>query len=459
VAMRDLRAAAVAVLLGALLPGGVRSADVVRLRLEGPIHAVTAEYLKKGIEEAPRTGAQAVLLVIDTPGGFVSAVEEIQRAILLSPLPVVAYVSPVNARAASGGALVALSADFIAMAPGTTIGSAHPVSALPFSFPTAPEKPGEPEKKETPQRPASSDQEVMLEKILNDLSAHARTLAEHRGRDGAVYERMLRESVSLTEKEALNQRAIELVAASEAEIWTFLSGRSLRRFDGREVDLRLGPSPETVEVNPTLRQRLLSGLANPNLTLVLLLVGVVGLYAEFKAPGLILPGVLGGICILLFALSTQLLPINAVGLLLILLGIAFLLLELKVASYGILGTGGVVSLLIGSLLLYRNSPVPELRVSLLFVLPVVLAFAAILFFLVALAVKAHRNPVATGEESLVGMSGEVREAIRPPAPGKVFLFGEYWNAVSDQPIEAGTRVKVLGRDGMVLKVAPAGEGG
>lgn len=299
----------------------------------------------------------------------------------------------------------------------------------------------------------------MLDKILNDLSAHARTLAEHRGRSPEVYEKMLRESVSLTEKEAMAQGAIELVARGEEEVFAYLESRPLRRFDGTEVNLTLGKTPEVRDLLPTLRQRLFSGLANPNLTLVLLLVGVIGLYAEFKAPGLILPGVAGGICILLFAMSTQLLPINAVGLLLILLGIAFLLLELKVASYGILGAGGVVSLLVGSLLLYRNSPIPELKVSLLVVLPIVLVFAAILLFLVTLAVRAFRNPVVTGEEGMVGMEGVVRERITPPAPGKVFLFGEYWNAVCDRPVEAGSKIRVIGREGMTLRVAPLEEGG
>ncbi len=433
----------------------------VRIRLEGAVHKVTEEYVLQALSEAALQKAEVVLLVIDTPGGFVSSVEEIQRAILQSPIPVVAYVSPVNARAASGGALVALSCDLIAMAPGTTIGSAHPVSALPFTLPTAPPKsPGERGSKEDGESPARpSGEEIMLEKILNDLSAHARTLAEHRGRSPEAYEKMLRESVSFTEKEAMAQGAIELVAKGEEEVFAYLEAHPIRRFDGTEVNLNLGKTPQVRDLVPTLRQKVFSGLANPNLTLVLLLLGVIGLYAEFKAPGLILPGVVGGICILLFAMSTQLLPINAVGLLLILLGIAFLLLEIKVASYGILGTGGVVSLLVGSLLLYRNSPIPELKVSMLFVLPIVLVFAAILFFLVTLAVRAFRNPVVTGEEGMVGMEGEVREGIHPPSPGKVFLFGEYWNAVCDRPVEAGSKIRVIGREGMTLRVAPLEKGG
>ncbi len=299
----------------------------------------------------------------------------------------------------------------------------------------------------------------MLTKILNDLSAHARSLAERRGRSAEVYEKMLRESLSLSETEALAQRVVELVAGDEAQVLDYVRLHPLRRFDGSSQTVALAAVPEIRDFRPTLRQRFLFGLANPELTLVLLLLGVIGLYVEFKAPGLIFPGIIGGICILLFALSTQLLPINLVGLLLILLGIAFLILELKVVSYGMLAVGGVASLLIGSLLLYRNSPIPELKVSVVVVIPVVLAFAAIILFLVTLAVRAFKNPVMTGDGALLGQEGTVTRAVVPPGKGKVFVFGEYWDATADAPLDPGARVVVAARRGMTLHVKPAGQGG
>jgi len=270
---------------------------------------------------------------------------------------------------------------------------------------------------------------------------------------------MLRESLSITEKEALDQHVIELVANNEEEIFAYVRNHSIRRFDGAMRNVVLPDPPDVRQINPTHLQRFLFGLANPNFTLVLLLLGIIGLYTEFKAPGMIFPGIIGGICILLFALSTQMLPINMVGLLLILLGVAFLILELKVVSYGMLGIGGVVSLLIGSLLLYRSSPIPELKVSLVFIVPIVLAFAAILLFLVTLAIRAFRNPVLTGDSVLVGNTGTVSQPIAPGKKGKVFVAGEYWDAVSEAPLDAGDGVVVTALKGMVLEVKPALQGG
>ena len=433
---------------------------VYRIVLDQPITPVTQEYVVKSINRANTAGAVLILLQIDTPGGFVNSVEAIQRAILESKAPVAAYVAPVNARAASGGALVALACDVIAMAPGTAIGAAHPVSAMPFvPLPTAPEQPSQPGNEAPKQGQKQQSESVMIEKILNDLSAHARSLAERRGRNAEVYEKMLRQSVSLSEKEALDQHVIELVANKESDVLDYVRSHQIKRFDGTLQTVALPAAPEVIQINPTLLQKFLFGLANPNFTLVLLLLGIAGLYIEFKAPGLIFPGIIGGICILLFALSTQMLPINMVGLLLILLGVAFLILELKVVSYGMLGIGGVVSLLIGSLLLYRNSPIPELKVSVVFIVPVVLAFASILLFLVTLAVRAFRNPVMTGDSVLVGHTGTVSQPIVPGKKGKIFIVGEYWDAISEVPLEAGAKVVVTALKGMVLEVKPDSNGG
>ncbi|MCI4398778.1 MAG: nodulation protein NfeD [Acidobacteria bacterium] len=450
---------ATAIILLASLPAAAQSA--YRIILDQPITPVTQEYVVHAIEKANAANAALILLQIDTPGGFVNSVEAIQRAILESKAPVVAYVAPVNARAASGGALVALACDVIAMAPGTAIGAAHPVSAIPFlPTPTVPEQPPA-QPGAQPEKPGQKNpaEDVMLQKVLNDLSAHARSLAERRGRNAGAFEKMLRESTSLSEKEALDQHVIELVANDEGQVFAYVRSHPIKRFDGTMQAVVLPDPPDVRQINPTRLQRFLFGLANPNFTLVLLLLGIIGLYAEFKAPGMIFPGIIGGICILLFALSTQMLPINMVGLLLILLGVAFLILELKVVSYGMLGIGGVVSLLIGSLLLYRNSPIPELKVSLIFIVPVVLAFAAILLFLVTLAVRAFRNPVMTGDSLLVGHAGTVSQPIASGKKGKVFVAGEYWDAVSETPLDAGQRVIVTAVNGMVLEVKPDSNGG
>ncbi len=449
---------ATATILLASLSAAAQS--VYRIVLDQPIHPVTQEYVVHAIEKANAANAALILLQIDTPGGFVNSVEAIQRAILQSKAPVVAYVAPVNARAASGGALVALACDVIAMAPGTAIGAAHPVSALPFPIPSSPgQAPEEPGKQPAGSGQKQPGEDVMLQKILNDLSAHARSLAERRGRNAEAFEKMLRESISLSEKEALDQHVIALVANNEEQVLAYVRSHPIKRFDGTMQVVVLSASTDIRQINPTHLQRFLFGLANPNFTLVLLLLGLAGLYVEFKAPGLIFPGIIGGICILLFALSTQMLPVNMVGLLLILLGVAFLILELKVVSYGMLGIGGVVSLLIGSLLLYRNSPIPELKVSLIFVVPVVLAFAAILLFLVTLAVRAFRNPVMTGDSVLVGHTGTVSQPIAPGKKGKIFVAGEYWDAVSKSSHGEGERIVVTAVEGMVLEVTSAPNGG
>lgn len=452
--MRKL-AIALALLTGMAAAVPAAGSGVFRIRLDKPIHPITSEYVVSGIADANARGASLILLVVDTPGGYVKSVEEIQRAILASRAPVVVYVAPAGARAASGGAFVALASDVIAMAKGTSIGAAHPVSAMPLPVPSPPPVPppagdeGGPKPKPTPAGGA-----VEMEKVVNDLAAHVRSLAQNRNRNVDLAERMVRESLSLTEREALEGKVIELVADSERQVFAYLREHPVRRFEGREERVALGEAPAVSDVAMTLRERLLSSLANPGLAYILLLLGALGLFVEFKSPGLIFPGVLGGIFILLYLMSIPLLPPNVVGLLLIALGLVFFILEVKVVSYGMLAIGGVISLLIGSMLLYSRAPVPELKLSLLVVVPVVAAFAGIIIFLLTLAAKAFRNPVVTGEEGILGQEGEVRQAIEPPGRGKVFVFGEYWSAESTQRLEAGVRIKVVGREGMTLRVEP-----
>jgi membrane-bound serine protease (ClpP class) len=300
---------------------------------------------------------------------------------------------------------------------------------------------------------------VEMQKLVNDLAAHMRSLAVNRHRNAEVAENMVRESVSLTEREALDAGLIELVAKNRSEVFAFLREHPIYRSDGSRETLALGENLAVEDIPMSARERFLTGLANPALAYVLLLLGALGLFVEFKSPGLIFPGIIGAIFILLYLMSIPLLPVNVVGLLLILLGIVFFILEVKVVSYGMLTVGGVVSLVLGSVLLYDKAPIPELRLSLTVILPVALAFSGIIVFLLVLAARAMRNPVKTGEEGFVGKVGEVREAIEPPGEGKVFVFGEYWTAVSDAPIGAGERVRVVECRGMTVKVEPLSKGG
>lgn len=419
--------------------------SVCKINLNTAIHQISEEYVVESIKKANSENVELILLVIDTPGGYIKNVEKIQRAIIESKVPVVAYVFPSGARAASGGVFVAIASDFIAMANGTTIGSAHPVSGLPIPIsPTNPQNPNEKQK---------SEDSVMLDKIVNDLNAHLRSICEIRGRNPEPVQKMVKESISLTEKEALEQNVIELIAKNEEELLEKLKGVLLKRFDGSETKLPLN-FKEVKLAKMTFRQKVLSSIASPEIAFVLLLIGVLGLFVEFKAPGLIFPGVIGGIAILLYLLSLPILPVNTIGILLVLLGIVFFILEIKVVSYGILGIGGTVALIIGSLMLYKGNPLTGEGLHITFVLPIVLAFAAILAFLVYLAIKAFKNPVQAGVETLIGRVGEVKEKIEPGKQGKIFVFGEYWNAESESILEVGTKVKVVEVKGMVLKVEP-----
>lgn len=440
----------------ALLPvASAAGGGVSRIVLDRPIHPITQEYTLRALSEANAGGADVILLVIDTPGGYVTSVEAIQRAVLQSKAPVVAFVAPAGARAASGGAMVALACDLIAMAPGTSIGAAHPVSGspIPLAPPETPKKKGEKEGDgEAP--PSGTAEQVSMQKLVNDLSAHMRSIAQNRGRDPVTCEAMIRESLSLTEREALERRVIELVAKGEPEVFAHIAANPLRRFDGSELRLSLGASPTVTEIPMTFREGALASLADPNLAFVLFLLGALGLFVEFKAPGLIFPGVLGGILLLLYLMSIPLLPVDVVGLLLVLLGIVFFILEVKVVSFGVLTVGGVVSVIAGGLMMYRHGPVPELRASWTVVVPVGLAFAAILAFLLVLAARAFKNPVATGTEGMVGQVAVARTRIAPGVRGRVFLLGELWDAESSAEIAEGSEVEVRAVRGMILEVEP-----
>lgn len=416
------------------LPAGL-SAAVLRASVAAPIHPITAEYIGQVLARADAEGASLVVVVLDTPGGLDSSMRDIIGRILAARTPVAVYVAPAGARAASAGLFIGLAADVFAMAPGTNTGAAHPVG-LGLT--------GQPLDK------------TMEDKVTNDASASIKTLAERRGRNVAMAEDAVRKSLSYTEREALAGGLVDVVAPSEAGLLAWCDGRTVRRFGGAEIRLAVRGEP-VVPVPMTFRQRFLLTISNPNLAYLLLMLGLLGLYFEFAHPGAIVPGVVGGISLLLAVFAFQILPINYVGLLLILLSVAFFVVEVKVHSYGLLTLGGIAAMLIGSLMLVK-SPLPELRPSLGVILPVAVGVALVLAFLVTLVVKAQARRPATGAEGLVGETGVARTDLLPG--GKVFVHGELWDAEADGPVRRGEKIEVVRLlDGLRLRVTKVREGG
>ncbi|MDI6845809.1 MAG: nodulation protein NfeD [Candidatus Saccharicenans sp.] len=412
-----------------LTAGITLHAHILTVTINSPIHPVSAEIILKALEKARIEQASLVIIKLNTPGGLDSSMRAIIEGIVNSPVPVAAYVSPSGARAASAGFFIGIACDIFAMAPGTSTGAAHPVS-----IGTGGE--GQPSK-------------TMEEKVTHDAAAYIRTLAEKRGRNLKMAEDAVRLSLSYTEQEALRGKIIDLVANSEAELIQALDGRTIKRFDGRKEQLKLS-GQEIIEIPLTFRQKLLMTIADPNLAYILLMIGLLGLYFEFANPGAILPGVIGGISLLLALFSFQILPVNYVGLLLIILGTVMFILEVKVHSYGALTMGGIASLLLGSIMLIK-SPIPELRPSLRFIIPVALGVSLIFIFLVYLVVRAHTRKSVTGKEGMLGERGKV--LLWSGQEGKVFVHGEIWRAVSDQPLERGDQVEVTEiKDNLTLKV-------
>uniref|UniRef100_A0A831XMI0 Nodulation protein NfeD n=1 Tax=Geobacter metallireducens TaxID=28232 RepID=A0A831XMI0_GEOME len=408
------------------------SADAAAVRVLGvrsAINPVTASFIKRNLAAAAGRGDRLVLVEMDTPGGLDTAMREIVKDILASPVPVAVHVAPSGARAASAGAIICLAADICAMAPGTTIGAAHPVSL------------GEKQDK------------VMEEKVVNDAEAYAEGLANRRGRNAAVARRMVRESLSLPAERALEEKVIDLVAADRAGLLNQLDGRRVARPAG-EVILRLAGAPVR-EAEMTARERVLDVIGNPNVAYVLLMLGFLGLFFELSNPGVILPGVIGGISLILAFFALQTLPVNYAGVLLILLALVLFIAEIKIVSGGMLTVGGVVAMVLGSILLFE-SPEPYLRVSWQVIAVTVIAVSAFSVFAVTMAVKAHRRKPTTGGEGLLGESGRTLSAMAPE--GKVFIHGEYWDAWSDEPIAEGEKVTVVAVEGMRVKVKKAGTG-
>jgi membrane-bound serine protease (ClpP class) len=397
-----------------LLP--VRGA-IYRITVDAPIHPITSEYIMRAIDKAAEADARLLIIVLNTPGGLDTAMREIIAKILASPVPVMTYVGPGGARAASAGFYIGIASDLFVMAPGTNTGAAHPVGISITG---------------------QSMDKTMEDKVTHDAASYIKSLAEKRGRNVQAAEAAVRESLSYTEKEALEKGLIDFVAGTTEEIIAHFDGRTLQRFDGGTVELRL-KGEEVIDLPMSARQKFLLTISNPNLAYILLMLGLLGLYFEFAHPGAILPGVLGGISLLLAIFSFQILPINYVALLLILLAIGLFILEVKVQSFGILGVGGVVAMVIGSVMLI-DSPIPELQPSLKIIIPLAVGLSLIFLFLLGLVVRAHSRKAFTGKEGLIGEVGTAQTDLG--LEGKVFVHGEIWNAEAVEPIARGTKVKV-----------------
>jgi membrane-bound serine protease (ClpP class) len=399
--------------------------------IDGIIHPVSSEYLRGAIAAADAAGASVLVITLRTPGGLVDSTRDINAAILAARTPVVVFVAPSGSRAASAGFLITIAADVAAMAPGTHIGAAHPVS-------------GDGQKID----------EVMSTKMTSDVAGYARTIAAQRRRNVELVERAVTESRTYTEQEALSATPplIDIVASDLPDLLGRLEGRSVARFDGRLETLRTaGATTRTLRM--TWAQRALSALAHPQIAYLLLMLGTLGLTVELWSPGAVLPGVVGGICLLLAFFAFQVLPVSAAGVLLILFGVLLLVLEVKVTSYGVLAAGGLAGLILGSMMLV-DSPLPELQVGLRLVLPISLAIAVILFFLVRLAVQAQRERTVTGPGGMLDETGRALSPLAPGGTGQIQTHGEIWSATSNVPINAGEIVRVVGVKGLLLTVVP-----
>ncbi len=399
---------------------------VYLLKIEEIINPATAGFIIRGIEKAEEEGASCLVIQMDTPGGLMESMRSIVKRILASEVPIILYVAPSGSRAGSAGVFITLAAHIAAMAPGTNIGAAHPV-----------------------QMGAQEKNEEMEAKILNDTVAYIKTIARQRGRNEQWAEQAVRESVSVKEDEALKLGIIDLVSPSLEDLLTRVDGRGVKIAPGKVITLRV-KDLEVRTIKMSFRDQLLSIISNPSIAYILLMLGFYGLLYELANPGVIFPGVIGGICLILAFFSFQMLPINYAGVALILLGIILFIAEIKITSYGMLSVGGVISLLLGSIMLI-DSPADFLRISFIkVILPVVLVTAAFFLFALVMVVRAHRRRPTTGKEGLIGGIGIAKTDLRPE--GLVEIRGELWNAVAEEGVKTGEKIQVEAMEGMKVRV-------
>jgi len=398
------------------------SGDIYLMTITGTVNPGLAEFVKTGIDQAANADAACLVIELDTPGGLAESMRQIVQDILASQIPIIVYVSPGGARAASAGVMITIAADIAAMAPGTNIGAAHPVGLG-----------------------GKEIDETMSDKVVNDMVAHAKSVAQERGRNADWVEKAIRDSVSITETEALSEKVIDLVAKDLTDLIDQINGREIADKDPLKLD-----EAKIIPVSENLRTKILRTISDPNIAYILMMIGLAGLYFELSHPGTIFPGVIGAICLVLAFFSFQTLPVNYAGILLIILSLVFFILELKVTSFGMLTVAGIVSLLLGSMMLFKGGQ-GSLGLSWQVLLPTVVLVSGFFILVTTLVVKAQVTQPRTGADGLIGEEGVVRQVIDPE--GKVIVHGELWQAVSQTPIPVGTRVRVTGIRNLTLEVA------
>ena len=395
--------------------------------IDGAITPITVRLLAAAIERAQADGSQALVVQLNTPGGLERSMRSMVQSILNSEIPIIVYVAPTGARAASAGVFLTMAAHVAAMAPATNMGAAHPVAV------------------------GGQMDKDMLKKVENDAAAFARALATERGRNAEWMEKAVRSSVSVTEREALKLKVIDLIADSLPDLLEKIDGRVVKTKRGAVTLETKGAPVKVIEIR--FRDRFLALITDPNIAYILMMVGMLGIFFELSNPGVVLPGVIGGISLILAFFAFQSLPINWAGLLLILFGVALLIAEIKIASHGVLTIGGVVSMVLGSFMLYE-APEAGFRVSWTVILPTVGASAGLVVWAVSAGLRAMMRPPTTGAAGMIGQQAVVRAALDPE--GQVQLDGELWRAVAeDAPVPAGETVRVTGVDGLTLRVSRA----
>jgi membrane-bound serine protease (ClpP class) len=403
-------------------------AEILKIVVNDTIHPITDEYIGRALAEAQRNKDKALLIELNTPGGLLESTRNIIEKITAAPVPVIIYVTPGGSRAASAGFFILESADVAAMAPGTNTGAAHPVTIGGGKL-----------------------DDVMKQKLENDAAALMRSVVSKRGRNVEIAETTVRQSKSFTEQEALSQKLIDYVAPSEEDLFKQMQGKTVKRFNGQTETLNLVGEPVRT-FDMTLKQRILAFIMDPNIAFILLAIGALALYAEFNHPGAVVPGTVGVVFILLAVFALNLLPTRFAAIVLILASFILFALEAKFATHGVLAMGGIVTMVLGALLLV-DAPIPEMRVHLLTALAVSIPLAIITVFLMSIALKARANKVVTGSQGLVGEVGIAQTPLSPQ--GKVFIHGEVWDAVSSTNIPAGQIVVVRQVDGLKIQVDPA----